>query len=364
MPYGKVLVVDDLAMNLDVMIGLLMPYGLKVDTALSGAEAVEMVRRGEPRYDLVFMDHMMPGMDGVEAARVIRNELDSEYARNVPMVVLTANAIAGNREMFLDHGFNDFISKPVDIKQLDVILNQWVRDKQSAETLESARGREAGRPEPGPMGEGGQDAAMAQWFLEHPVEGIDFAAAQDRYRGSGEAAFVPMLRSFVAHTPPLLDRMAVHVESSLKDYAIEVHGLKGVCNAVCAGECAALAQDLERAAKAGDLGAVQSGHGELAAKLRVLLDKLGDLLGEWDGEHPAEEKDVAAEPDRELLIRLYKAAGEYHSGAIDEALGELERYRYEKGEELVRRLRAQADSFDYDALRQGLEEFLGEEFLG
>ncbi|MDR0758759.1 MAG: response regulator, partial [Treponema sp.] len=118
MPYGKVLVVDDMEMNLDVMVGLLMPYGLTVDTALSGAGALELIRKGESRYDLIFMDHMMPEMDGVEATRIIRNEIDTDYARNVPIIALTANVIAGNREMFLENGFSAFISKPIDIKQL------------------------------------------------------------------------------------------------------------------------------------------------------------------------------------------------------------------------------------------------------
>ncbi|MDR3123934.1 MAG: response regulator, partial [Treponema sp.] len=125
MPYGKVLVVDDLETNLDVMTGLLMPYGLRVDTVLSGQEAVERIRAEEVRYDLVFMDHMMPGMDGIEAARIIRNEIGSDYARQVAMVALTANAISGMKEMFLNCGFTDFISKPIDIYHLDMLLNRW-----------------------------------------------------------------------------------------------------------------------------------------------------------------------------------------------------------------------------------------------
>jgi signal transduction histidine kinase/CheY-like chemotaxis protein len=131
MPYGKVLVVDDFQTNLDVMRGLLMPYGLRLDTVLSGKEAVELVRAEDPRYDLIFMDHMMPEMDGIEATRIIR-KIDSEYARNVPIIVLTANAVAGSREMFLENGFNDFISKPIDTKMLDMALNRWIRDKHCA----------------------------------------------------------------------------------------------------------------------------------------------------------------------------------------------------------------------------------------
>jgi CheY-like chemotaxis protein len=116
MPYARVLVVDDIQTNLLVMKGLLTPYGLKADMVLSGKEAVERIRAETVRYDAVFMDHMMPEMDGIEAVRIIRTEINSEYALTVPVIALTANAIEGNRKMFLESGFNDFISKPVDIK--------------------------------------------------------------------------------------------------------------------------------------------------------------------------------------------------------------------------------------------------------
>jgi signal transduction histidine kinase/CheY-like chemotaxis protein len=121
----RVLVVDDVEINLEVARGLMEPYGLTVDCVLSGREAVERVAGGEPRYNLILMDHMMPEMDGIEAVRIIRNEIDSDYARTVPIVALTANALAGNEEMFLKHGFNGFISKPIDILRLDEVLKKW-----------------------------------------------------------------------------------------------------------------------------------------------------------------------------------------------------------------------------------------------
>jgi signal transduction histidine kinase/CheY-like chemotaxis protein len=350
MPYGTILVADDLETNLDVMLGLLMPYGLKVDTALSGREAVEIIRKGNPRYDLVFMDHMMPGMDGVEASRIIRNEINTDYARTVPIIVLTANAIAGNREMFLANGFDDFISKPIDIKQLDLILNHWVRDKQSGETLKEAEIRNS-------EGFSGTRDAGNRWFQERSVEGIDLAEAGTRYGGGG-ISYIPILRSFVLHTPPLLENMGAHLESSLPDYAIEAHGLKGTCNAVCAVETAALARELEQAAVEGNLDLVRSRHGDLVNKLRPLLDNLRALLAEWDASGPAKEKEKRPEPEGELLRRLSYAAGEFNSTAVEEVLGNLEQYRYEKGEELIRHLRERAEAFDYDGMRVELEEFL------
>ncbi|MDR2726860.1 MAG: cache domain-containing protein, partial [Deltaproteobacteria bacterium] len=138
MPYGSVLVVDDLETNLYVTKGLLAPYGLAADTALSGFEAIEKIRAGH-EYDIVFMDHMMPKMDGLETTKILRA---LGYAR--PIIALTANAVAGQAEMFLENGFNGFMSKPVDLRQLNLLLNRLVRDKQPPEVIEAARRQKGG----------------------------------------------------------------------------------------------------------------------------------------------------------------------------------------------------------------------------
>jgi CheY-like chemotaxis protein len=360
MPYGRVLVVDDVPTNLDVLKGLLMPYRLKVDTALSGPEAVEAVRREDPRYDLIFMDHMMPGMDGMEAVRIIRKELAGDYAQKVPIIVLTANAVAGNREMFLENGFDDFISKPIDIKRLDMALNQWIRDKHGSGSLRE--GASEGMPENGGEtdggGFGGELDAEGKWLLEHPVEGIDFPAALARYGNSG-AVYLPILKSFMVHTPRLLDQMESSRESSPGDYAVEVHGLKGSCGAVGAAAAAALAGELEAASKGGDAEFVGERHGILVRDVLGLMDRLGKVLKEREGALPQEGTELRRKPEGELLRRLADAAGLYDSTAVEEILGDLERYDYETGEDQIRRLREQAQSFDYDAMRELLEQFLG-----
>jgi CheY-like chemotaxis protein len=133
MPYGSVLIVDDVEMNLYVAQGLMTPYMLQIDTAASGFEAIEKIKGGKV-YDIVFMDHMMPDMDGIEAAQRIR---DLGYAH--PIVALTASAMTDQVEAFLSHGFNDFIPKPIDLRQLNTVLDKLIRDKQSPETLEAAR---------------------------------------------------------------------------------------------------------------------------------------------------------------------------------------------------------------------------------
>jgi CheY-like chemotaxis protein/anti-sigma regulatory factor (Ser/Thr protein kinase) len=128
MPKGKVLVVDDVEINLEVAKGIMEPYGLVIDCVTSGQAAINSIREAKVQYQLIFMDQMMPEMDGVEAVRIIRNEIDTEYARTVPIIALTANALVGNEEMFLSNGFNGFISKPIDIMCMDEILNRWIQD--------------------------------------------------------------------------------------------------------------------------------------------------------------------------------------------------------------------------------------------
>ena len=126
-PDTKILVVDDIGTNLKVVEGLLLPYSFQTDLCKSGAEAIKMVRG--KRYDLVFMDHKMPKMDGVEAMTRIRDLAKTEndaYYTEVPIIALTANAISGTREMLLDSGFNDYLSKPIDTVKLNAALEKWI----------------------------------------------------------------------------------------------------------------------------------------------------------------------------------------------------------------------------------------------
>ncbi|MCL1891128.1 MAG: ATP-binding protein [Coriobacteriia bacterium] len=133
MPYGKVLIVDDVETNIYVAMGLLFPYGLEIDSVSSGFEALDKVKKGAT-YDIIFMDHMMPKMDGIEATKLIR-----ELGYKGSIVALTANAVAGAADLFMENGFDDFISKPIDTRQMNAVLNRLVRDAHSEEEIAAAR---------------------------------------------------------------------------------------------------------------------------------------------------------------------------------------------------------------------------------
>jgi len=125
LPDFKVLVVDDLPTNLQVARGLLAPYGLQVDTAVSGQEAIEKVKSGD--YDLIFIDHMMPEMDGIETAVAIR-KLEMSV-KHTPIIALTANALHGMRELYLEKGFDDYLSKPISPEALGEVINKFFSEQ-------------------------------------------------------------------------------------------------------------------------------------------------------------------------------------------------------------------------------------------
>jgi CheY-like chemotaxis protein len=123
LPNAKVLIVDDLEINVEIAAELLTIVGIKADTVLSGMEALEKCK--EKHYDLILMDHMMPEMDGLETTAEIR-AMDDEYYKGVPIIALTANAVSGVKDMFLENGMNDFVSKPIEIKDLFAVLKKWL----------------------------------------------------------------------------------------------------------------------------------------------------------------------------------------------------------------------------------------------
>ena len=143
-PKARILVVDDIAVNLNVASGLLAPYKAEVETCKSGEDAIYLVKQyGSQAYDLIFMDHMMPKMDGIETTAAIREwekeqqeNAQLESPKSIPIIALTANAVSGMREMFLEKGFSDFLAKPIDVSKLDNILERWI----SSEKKEKVEG--------------------------------------------------------------------------------------------------------------------------------------------------------------------------------------------------------------------------------
>ena len=284
LPYARVLVVDDNETNLDVAKGLMKPYDMQIDCVGSGQEAIDAIRANEGRYNAVFMDHMMPGMNGIEAVQHIR-ELGTEYAKTIPIIALTANAIAGNEEMFLRKGFQAFISKPIDTSRLDEAIRCWIRDEKLEQTL-----TEQGLLVNGHLVTDSHDELNRRRVIDRR-SGIDRRMANMKFRGldmkkgierfgGNQETYLRILGSFVKSTRPLLESMALVNIDTLPDYAITVHGLKGASRGIAADMIGNSAENLERAARIGDFEYVSKHNKVLLDAAWSLVCDLEDMLGD------------------------------------------------------------------------------------
>ena len=326
MPYGSVLIVDDVETNIYVARGILTPYGLRIDSADSGYEAIEKIKNGKV-YDIVFMDHMMPGMDGIEATRNIRN---MGYDR--PIVALTANAVAGQADIFLGNGFDDFISKPIDIRQLNAVLNKLIRDKQPPEVIEAARQQAEAPSEQSP------DNALQQ------ADNLRFADVFVR----DACKSLAVLDSIMEKHDPLGD-------DDIRSYVIHVHGLKSALANIGQMELSAVALKLEMTARDGNTEVISSETPAFLSSLRTLVDRLmpkEDIAG-----------DTHAEEDvvflREKLLAVKDASAAYSKRDAKNLMAELKDKKWQKStKELLDDISEHLLHSDFDEVMTLIDNFI------
>jgi signal transduction histidine kinase/FixJ family two-component response regulator/HPt (histidine-containing phosphotransfer) domain-containing protein len=342
MSYATVLVVDDVLTNLDVTRGMLRPYGITVECVTSGAEAIRRIREEKVRYSAIFMDHMMPGMDGIETVRIIRREIGTEYARTVPVIALTANAILGNDSLFLENGFQAFLSKPIDILGLDNVLNQWVRDKSQERNRRLSRGskKAPARNHAGPSG-------------DFAVPGLNSGPVLARF-GYDREAYRTVLRSFAAQLPTFIGALQSPGAVDLDAYRIAVHGLKGSGRSVGADQLGDAAEQLEAAAARGDRAFIQDHNGPLIAASEQFLAGLKAFF-QNTAEAPLPAQPERDSPDPELIAAIRRACAAYDMAALREALSGLEAFRYRSHPDLAGWIRERAGKSDFEAIRERLD---------
>ncbi|MDR3138622.1 MAG: response regulator, partial [Treponema sp.] len=261
-PSVRVLLVDDISINLDVAEGLLSVYGVRTDLSLSGREAVELVKKNS--YDLVFMDHMMPGMDGIEAAGAIRAWEEAQGKKKVPIIALTANAIVGMKEMFLEKGFDDYISKPIELSKLDEIMSRWIPGEKRIK---------AG----GLKGETPGDAGLA-------IPGVDVKWGVSMTGGT-EEGYRKALAWFCEDAAGRLPLFAAGLAAGdLPLVNSQARTIKGAAANIGAAGISAEAAALETAGKAGNLGAVREGLSFFQKHLALLIEDIKQALE--TGENP------------------------------------------------------------------------------
>ncbi|MDR1943601.1 MAG: response regulator, partial [Synergistaceae bacterium] len=231
-PGANVLVVDDNAVNLTVAKGFLARHKIDADTAMSGREAIEKLRA--KKYEIIFMDHMMPDMDGIEATARIRAM--GGVCETVPIVALSANAVSGVMETFIKSGMNDFISKPIESDKLNAVLARWLPPEKIAAAEETEKRGEDTR----------HDGLLSEL---RRIDGLDVELGL-KYSGGGSSMYIEVLRR-------LRDTLAGRVEDvrsfladeNWGDYSIQMHALKSAFASVGAEEISKSAYELEIASK-------------------------------------------------------------------------------------------------------------------
>ncbi|MDR2842488.1 MAG: response regulator [Spirochaetaceae bacterium] len=217
-PDAKILIIDDIVTNLNVVTGLLQGYKMKIETGTSGRRAIEILKN-DPSFDVIFLDHMMPDMDGIETALAIRS-LDGDYFKNLPIIALTANAVSGMREMFLEAGFNDYLTKPIEIHRLEEMATKWIpKEKQIPKPAKIHKVKPEKKDSP----------------LQINIDGIDTVKGLEMSSGNTEL-YCQILLSFFNDAKDWLEIFSKTITpENINTFVINVHALKSTSASIGAG---------------------------------------------------------------------------------------------------------------------------------
>ncbi|MCL1848561.1 MAG: ATP-binding protein, partial [Clostridiales bacterium] len=338
-PTAQVLLVDDNEFNLRVAHGLLMLFGIDAETTLYGKEAISMVLKKD--YDLVFMDHMMPEMDGVEVTGEIR-KLGGEY-KTLPIIALTANAIQGAQEMFLANGFHGFISKPIDIQVLAGVLMEWL--PQEKITLKASAADEEGSP--GAEVDSFWDSLGEIDAINREIGLSRVSGREDMYRENLRLFYEKLLAECAALSTFL-------EEKDIHRFAVSIHGMKSVLSTVGAIRLSEVAQGMENAAKSLELRYCEEQYPGFEAELLLLHEGLSPLfpLEEGGMERPPGEAAFLLETGRKALA----AAADYDQDAGIETAKALLAYDFgAETDRLLKEAVAAFQAYDFEGAGEALE---------
>ena len=310
-PKARILVVDDTEMNLTVIKSLLKRTRIKIDTAMSGKDAVQMC--ADTPYDILFIDHMMPDMDGIETLKEIRM---SGMCKEAPSVALTANAVSGAREMYLEAGYTNYLSKPVDGEKLE----RMIKNMLPPEKVEAADdGRE--------QGELSTAEALDEEKNDGLIEHLTYMDEIDEEAGlkncGSEDGYLSVLSVFHQTAKDKADEIEkLYQEGDMENYTIKVHALKSSARIIGAGHLSELARELEDAGKNGNDVFIADHTDQILALYRSLNEGLSWLDGS-DEELP----EISEEMLREAYQTIAEIAGNYDYELMDDILKNLHGYR-------------------------------------
>ncbi len=337
-PNAKILIVDDTLMNLTVVKGLLKQTKIQIDTALSGQECLKMVKKN--KYDIIFLDHMMPGMNGIETLKEMKKMTDN-LNEDTPVISLTANAISGAREKYIAAGFKDYLTKPINFEHLETLIMKYLPPEKIIDMKETIQNV-------------GADDTMTlpEWLLN--VKGLNVKAGIE-HCGSDEA-YVDVLNVFANSISTTSKEIEDYFDNEdWKNYTTKVHALKSTAKVIGAEELSERAKRLEDAGNSNYINEIKRDHRPLMKLYLSYAKKLKPLIKteDDDSDKPLIDKleldeafgamkDIAASFDYDSLLFVFKSLDEYRLP--------------DKSAEYYKQIKEAAEKLDWEQVKELLEQ--------
>lgn len=328
-PHARLLVVDDTPVNLSVFQSLLKRTKVQIDTAGSGDEGIVLYK--QKHYDVIFLDHMMPDKDGIETLKEMKTITDTPNSET-PIICLTANAISGIREMYINAGFDDYITKPIDADRLENLLLQYI-----------PKGKIA------PPSDDEEDDYFIPDFI-FKIDALDVNSGLI-HCGSREA-YMATLKMYFEAAP----RNAEEIERywsvrDIKNTTIKVHALKSTSRVIGALKLGDFAAQLEKAGDSGDTKTLEKELGELLSQYRELAEELEPLSNIKSNEDSDTRPLITEEDMKEAYTAILEFCASYDFDSVVNVVASLDEYRFPE-EEATRfeAVKKAVDNFDYDMI--------------
>lgn len=313
-PDAHVLVVDDDPVNLKVASGLMKTYEVKTDVAGSGAEALKMI--DSELYDIIFLDHMMPDMDGIETFRRLRKK-NGFYFKEVPVIALTANTVFGAREMFLEEGFQDFLPKPIEVSALKRVLKTYIPDEKIIMENDITEASMADTPIVTDDTQQ-EDVLQAYDFIDYKQGMI--------YCGSQENLMEVLQLHYEEGNENWHKIKKAYDDEDWKNYVIFVHGLKSSMKSVGINKLSGMAELLEMAGKEENIDYINKNNEALLSEYSRVIDGLEEIFGCSNEETTADLKETDAAELRRICDEFEDIVYSFDPDKMMQVINELKQY--------------------------------------
>ncbi len=339
-PDAKILIVDDTVMNLTVVKGLLKQTKIQIDTAESGFECLKLVEKNH--YDIIFLDHRMPKMDGVETLQEMK-KLPDNINKNTPVISLTANAISGAREQYIAAGFQDYLTKPINSIKLEEMIMKYLPPEKISAPAENSEVEETPA----------ENLQLPEWLAQidglNAREGVEYCGDEDSY--------LDALKVFANSIADAADEIeGYYTTEDWQNYTTKVHALKSSARVIGASELSDRARRLEDAGNNGYIDEIKNDTAPLLNLYRSYIEKLSPLIeveAENNSDKPLIEEDALAE----AYEAMKDAAATFDIDTIEFVLQSLEEYSLPESElERYKKIKDAANKLDWGTIQELVAE--------